>query len=642
MRISCAWSCLPGLLLAGLSSSAEAQDRATDNAVKQAEDAFGFSVGRETIGIYNAQSVRGFSPTAAGNVRIDGLYFAPVTDLLSPLVDSVSIKVGLSAQGYPFVAPSGIVDQTLRKPGERNGASIVTNFDSYGSLGTELNGSVVLTDKLAVAYGLTASHVAFPDGTSNINHGQSIVVRWRPTNGVEITPFWSLYNDYDDEAGSFYIPAGPYLPKLPHVRHYEGPDWSDFRFINTNAGILGSVALGKSTALRAGLFRSVNDNRSGYANLLVEEQPNGSGERILIADPRTVNRSISGEVRLSHVLTEGPRLHSFHLSLRGRDTHRQYGGSDEVDFGPGRIGEKVDAPKPDFQFGPVTLDQVRQETIGVAYDGRWKNIGELSFGLSRADFEKRIAAPDADLVKSKSHPLLYNGTIALELAKDVIAYAGYARGLEESGTAPPNAANRNAPLPVIITTQKDAGVRVALGGGLKIMAGLFDLERPYFGYDSSNIFKQVGSTRSRGVEFSLSGPISDKLTLNAGGVFLWPRVTKSADVVGTIGKKPVGIYSHILNANLNWQTPLKGVELDASLSHRGRAAARTDNLVFLPTKPGLGFGTHYHFNLAGKAATLRLQVNNVLKTPSYGLPGSGIYGGTTAQRYLLGYLAVDL
>src|SRR3954447_23425718 len=139
---------LAAVALACMSNAAHAQSRSDDNAVTQAEDAFGFSVGRESLGIYNAGNARGFSPTAAGNVRIDGLYFDPIFCLPGPLVDSVGIKVGLSAQGYPFAAPSGIVDQTLRKPGDKNGASIVTNFDHYGSLGVEVDGTINASDKL--------------------------------------------------------------------------------------------------------------------------------------------------------------------------------------------------------------------------------------------------------------------------------------------------------------------------------------------------------------------------------------------------------------------------------------------------------------------------------------------------------------
>ena len=51
-------------------STPPAAGRSDDNAVRQAEDAFGTSVGRESIGLYNAGSVRGFSPIAAGNARM--------------------------------------------------------------------------------------------------------------------------------------------------------------------------------------------------------------------------------------------------------------------------------------------------------------------------------------------------------------------------------------------------------------------------------------------------------------------------------------------------------------------------------------------------------------------------------------------
>ena len=47
----------------------------SDNPVTSATDAFGLTVGLESTGIYGPTSVRGFSPQAAGNVRIEGLYF---------------------------------------------------------------------------------------------------------------------------------------------------------------------------------------------------------------------------------------------------------------------------------------------------------------------------------------------------------------------------------------------------------------------------------------------------------------------------------------------------------------------------------------------------------------------------------------
>ena len=97
---------------------------------------------------------------------------------------------------------------------------------------------------------------------------------------------------------------------------------------------------------------------------------------------------------------------------------------------------------PEFEFGEQTRQRVRQMTYGVAYDGRWKDVGEISFGLSRANYDKVTRIPLIDPVEAESSPWLYNGTIAVILSKSISAYAGYARGLEESGTAPFSAWNR--------------------------------------------------------------------------------------------------------------------------------------------------------------------------------------------------------
>lgn len=104
------------LILSFRPAPLRAQSRTDDNAVTQTQDAFGYSVGRESLGIYDAGNVRSFSPIDAGNLRMDGLYFAPVVGLSGLIVDSQSIKVGLSAQGHPFAVPSSIVDQRLRRP----------------------------------------------------------------------------------------------------------------------------------------------------------------------------------------------------------------------------------------------------------------------------------------------------------------------------------------------------------------------------------------------------------------------------------------------------------------------------------------------------------------------------------------------
>ncbi len=634
---------LAALAAASLAASPSwAQDRSTDNAVTQAEDGFGFSIGRESLGIYSAGNVRGFSPTAAGNVRIDGLYFDPAASLTSAISSASSIKVGLSAQGYPFAAPSGIVDYRLNRPGPSAGTSLIANADGFGSFGIEADGSVPLGPTLALGYGLAGSHTEFVDGTSNWLHSESLIARWRPRPSIEIVSFWSLSNDYDDEAGTFFLPAGRFLPPVPKQRRFDGPDWADIRFTAANYGAAASAVPAKDWLVRIGAFRSINDVKSGYSNLLADEQPDGSAERILVADPHRKNVSLSGEFRVTHSMVDGPRLHVVHLSLRERDARRAFGGSDEIDFGPGRVGEPFHPPRPVFSFGPLSHDRVRQQTYGLAYDGRWRNVGEIGISLARADYRKTTALAGAAPVISRSRPWLYDVTAAANLSKRLVVYAGYARGLEESGVAPANAANRNQPLPAVLTQQKDAGLRLNLTPKLRAVAGLFDLERPYFGFDAANRYLQVGTTRSRGAEFSLSGSLTPRLDMVAGGVFLRPRVAADAGATGQIGRRPAGLPTHLLNVNFNWRAPrLSGLELDAALSLRGATPATTDDQVVIPPRNVVSLGSHYRFRLARRNAAFRLQMVNLFDTQGLGYNGPGVYA-FAGGRSVAGYLTIDI
>src|SRR3546814_5080500 len=104
-----------------------------------------------------------------------------------------------------------------------------------------------------------------------------------------------------------------------------------------------------------------------------------------------------------------------------------------------------DLAKPDFVFGEVSTDKVHQLNYGISYEGRWKGVGELGFGISKADYRKRTLYPATAPIVAESHPWIYNATAAGYLTAKLAVYAGYARGLEESGVAPPNATNRNQP-----------------------------------------------------------------------------------------------------------------------------------------------------------------------------------------------------
>lgn len=130
--------------------------RASNNAVTAAEDAFGATIGSKSIGIYSARRVPGFSPVEAGNVRIEGLYIDRQGTLPTRLVEGSMIRVGLSAQGYPFPAPTGIVDYRLQKAGNNRVISMLAGAGPYDAATFEVDARVpIIAERLGIAAGLS-------------------------------------------------------------------------------------------------------------------------------------------------------------------------------------------------------------------------------------------------------------------------------------------------------------------------------------------------------------------------------------------------------------------------------------------------------------------------------------------------------
>ena len=169
-------------LLLAYPTAATAQ-RADENAVKAADDAFGTSVGNEKIGLYNAGDVRGFSPVNAGNIRIEGLSVTEHGGFTNRIVSGSTIRVGLTAQGYPFPAPTGIADYSLRSSGNDAIFSPVIYLGPYDTKQVDLDAQLpIIRDRLSLAAGLSYRYEEnFPgeDGRTLTGGG---VLRWRPNN----------------------------------------------------------------------------------------------------------------------------------------------------------------------------------------------------------------------------------------------------------------------------------------------------------------------------------------------------------------------------------------------------------------------------------------------------------------------------
>jgi iron complex outermembrane receptor protein len=623
--------------------------RSDENAVKAAGDAFGTSVGNEKIGLYGAGDVRAFSPSAAGNIRVEGLSVTEHGGFTGRIASGSTIRVGLTAQGYPFPAPTGIADYALRSSGNEAVLSPILYFGPNRTAAVDVDAQIpIVRDRLSVAAGFAYRYEENFVGEDSQTVQAGGVLRWRPADGVEIKSFYGRNAVMDDlDIGNIFT-GGPYLP--PKVeRRYFGLDWTQTEVRRQFYGAVGSARLSDAWQVRAGLFRSESHVELNPVELYRNVHPDGSAQRQVVVTKDQTARSTSGDIRSSYSLAEGGRRHTVHLAARGRNTQRAFGGADVRDLGPAVIGKRTDVAKPDFQFGPLTRDEVRQITGGIGYELRWPGTAELSLGVQKTGYEKNVLIPGRPLLTTNDSPWLYNGTLAIYFTEKLVAYAGYTRGLEESGTAPPNAVNRNSAPPALRTSQRDLGIRYAILPRLSLVAGLFDVRKPYFNLDPDRLYRELGTVRHRGLELSLAGQPIEGLSVVAGAVFLDAEVSGAAVHLGVIGPRPVGTTGRIIRANFDYRPPFfEALSVDLGIaSQAGKVAGALEYAELggrqLMTRPLTTFdiGARYRFKAGAAPATLRAQITNVFDAYGWNVFANSSFRFIDSRRLML-TLAADL
>ncbi|HEX8644280.1 MAG TPA: TonB-dependent receptor [Allosphingosinicella sp.] len=632
------------LLLAGsasLAGSPAVAQRANENAVRQAGDAFGTSVGNERVGIYNPFMARGFSPVQAGNVRLEGLYFDLQATPGERIIAGSTVRVGISAQSYPFSAPTGIADYSLRRADDEAVVSAVATAGNFGPRNLSVDAQLPIAEGLTVALGAGGGVDETHFGADQNLVGFGIVPRWRRGETVEIMPFVNWYRFSGGEAQPIYFTAGSHLPPEIERRRYTGPDWARSDTEGLNAGLIGTLRTGGWT-LRGGAFRSQLTMDRTFTEIALNTGPDGVADRFIAAEGDRRNGSWSGELRASRAIAEGPRLHNVHFTLRGRDQRRRYGGGRTIALGRRPIDEAVgDVPDPGFTVGPQTRDRVRQLSYGIGYDLRWAGVGELAFSAQQTDYSKEVERPAGTLPPSENRTWLLNATASARASDRLTFYAGFARGLEESPVAPQVAVNRDEAPPAIATRQVDAGVRIVLPRNMRLVAGLFDVSKPYFALDTGRVFRRLGEVRHRGVELSLSGQPLPGLTAVVGAVFYDGTLSGDEREAGLVGEHPVGWFGRYVNGALDYRAPgAEGLSLDIAYESTSDRAADRLNSFVIPARYVVALGARYRFDVDGAPAVLRLQTTNIMGNYGWNNIGEGFH--YNLPRRWSATLAVDL
>jgi len=604
---------VPVTLLLALPANAQ---RAQDNAVTAASDAFGTVVGNQTIGLYSPTNARGFSPTQAQNVRIEGLYFDQQTSQTDPyLFKGTDMRVGITAQSYAFPSPSGIADLSVRTPGDKATASVLLVRGPLNEYAGELDTQYPLgQDVLSVGVNLAADqNFDYNYALRSARRAISVVAHVQPGPGAELIPFFGyLYNDEHNETPLVYADRIHPLP-LFSEQHLPTQGWTTWRWKQTTAGLIANLAIAGAWSLRAGLFRSRQQEGLNDSDLLFGLMGDGVGEHVMDISPPRSFGSYSGDVRLMRTVVSDTHQRQLTFAVRGRRMTRTYGNDSVTDLGPLSIHADLSVPKPaTLMFSEQKRDRVQQTGAGINYSEKWQERASLSMGLLWTDYSRRLETPHLPAARERTGKLLPTVSFAGNASKGITFYGSYTQGLEDSAPAPSEAANRGEPPPATPTWQVDAGARITLRPYVQLLVGGFKVHKTYFNLDTANRYTEVGDISSEGLESSVAITWPKGLTVIAGGVWLRPEVKRRISELGGTGEVPVGPVPRTINVNLDY-APADWRGWGATLQWKSLSSRveTGDDVYRLPPLETLSAGARYLFRCLDRSCSARLDVANV-------------------------------
>jgi iron complex outermembrane receptor protein len=605
--------------------------RAQDNAVTAASDAFGTVVGNQTIGLYSPTNARGFNPTQAENVRIQGLYFDQQTTTVDPLLfKSTDMRVGISAQSYAFPSPSGIADLTLRTPGDVAAASVVLDRGPLREYSVEADTQYpVMKDSLSIGLNLVAEgNFDIDYALESARRGISLMARIRPSADIELIPFYSYIHNFESHLTPLVFADRVSPQPLFDEQHLPTQSWTTWGWNMGTGGLIAKVATSGPWSLRAGLFRSEqHEAQQNFNDLWLGLNENRVADHLMDVVPARTAASYSGDMRAIRTVSDDTQQRELTFDVRSRHVVRHYGGDSITELGPISLDNYARLPEPTLVFGDLSRDTVQQTGAGINYGERWKNRAALSLGLLWTHYSRSLDTPNLASFSKSTSKLLPTVSFAVNPLKTVTFYGSYTRGLEDSPNAPGNAVNRGEPPPATPTWQVDGGVRVAFQPYLQFLAGAFKIHKSYFSLDTNDRYTQVGDISARGIESSATWTGPEGLTIVAGGVWLRPEVKRQIAERNATGDVPVGPVPRTININVDYAPAyLRGWGATAQWKSLSARVETGDDLYRLPPLSTLNLGARYLFKAFNRAFSARLDVANV--TNASGLTLSSTYGVT--------------
>jgi len=263
-------------------------------------------------------------------------------------------------------------------------------------------------------------------------------------------------------------------------------------------------------------------------------------------------------------------------------------------------------PNTDF----ITWSETQYKNILIGDDITFNDQWSTLVGVNYATVEN-YSPSSGTYDKSAVTPTL---SLMYKPFEDLTTYVTYMESLEAGSIVGDTYSNAGEMLDPLVSKQYELGAKYSLSENLLLSSALFRIEKANQYSDNAAPmpkYVQDGEQIHQGIELTITGKVSDNLTIMAGGTLMDLSIEESNNP-DLVGKKPTNAASKMAKLYTEYNIPqINGLTLTGGAYYTGEKWGDTTNTDKIPSYTLYDAGLRYKTKINTYPTTLNLAITNL-------------------------------
>lgn len=247
----------------------------------------------------------------------------------------------------------------------------------------------------------------------------------------------------------------------------------------------------------------------------------------------------------------------------------------------------------------------------ITFNEQWSALIGANYTTIETKVFNSTGKETSNYNKSELTPTL---SLIYKPFEDLTTYVTYIEALEKGTIVGSTYKNAGEILEPLKSEQYEIGTKYSISDNLLLSSSIFRIEKPYEYSDKASpipTYVQDGKRVHEGIELTITGKITDNLTVMTGGTVLDPKIDKSNDPK-LEGKKPTGTSTKMVKIYTEYNIPqINGLTLTGGAYYTGSRFTDNTNLQKIDAYTLFDAGLRYKTKIDKYPTTFNLNVTNL-------------------------------